>query len=88
MGKWAVPNSGEFFCHVAVVGLESELASITCLLPNCSADVVLSRTDEEAGAKKSKTRIQRSDFRLGVRGSSLDSRALSIIPLNYTPLVA
>ena len=51
MGKWAVPNWGELFHHVAVVGLEPELADGTRLLPNCSADVVLSRTDEGAGAK-------------------------------------
>ena len=42
---------GKFFHHVVVVGLEPELASRTHLLPNCSADVVLSRTDEGAGAK-------------------------------------
>ena len=64
MGKWPVPNWGELFHHVVVVGLEPELADRTRLLPNFLADVVLSRTDEGAGAKKkSKTRIQRSNFR-------------------------
>ena len=54
MGKWPVSNWGEFFRHVVVVGLELELANQTRLLPNCSADVVLSRTDEGAGAKNRK----------------------------------
>ena len=52
MGKWAVPNWGKFFHHVVVVGMEQELASRTRLPPNCLADVVLSRMDEGAGAKK------------------------------------
>ena len=51
MGKWAVPNWGELFHHVVVVGLEPELVHQTRLLPNCAVNVVLSRTDEGAGAK-------------------------------------
>ena len=51
MGKSAVPNWGELFHHVVVVGLEPELVHRTRLLPNCSVNVVLSRTDEGAGAK-------------------------------------
>ena len=51
MRKWAVPNWGELFHHVVVVGLEPELVHRTRLLPNCSLNVVLLRTDEGAGAK-------------------------------------
>ena len=54
MRKWPVPNWGEFFHLVVVVGLEPDLADRTRLLPNCLADVVLSRTDEGAGAKNQK----------------------------------
>ena len=50
MGKWAVPNRGELFHHVVVVGLEPELVHRTRLLPYCEVNVVLSRTDEGAGA--------------------------------------
>ena len=49
--KLAVPNWGGLFHHVVVIALEPVLADRTCLLRNCSADVVLSRTDEGAGAK-------------------------------------
>ena len=50
MGKWAVPNWSEFFRHVVVVGLERDLVHRTRRLPYCEVNVVLSRTDEGAGA--------------------------------------
>ena len=54
MGKWALPNWGEFFHRVVVVGLEPELVSRTRLLLNYLAGVVLSRTYEEEAAKNRK----------------------------------
>ena len=62
MGKWPVPNWGEFFHYGVVACLKPELADQTGLLPNGLADMVLSITDEGTGTIKSKTRIQRSNF--------------------------
>ena len=61
-GKMACTKSGGIFHHLVVVRFVPELASQTRLLPNCLADVGLSRTDEGAGAKKIKNQNPEVQF--------------------------